>query len=244
MYHPNITDPALKALANIMGPQSYKEFKAAFQMKRTTIRSSIIPIKAFWCRDCQGVLRPPQAHLVSCTLGHLRAGQGIQCSCRKSVMERIGKALLKSSPEYEDVKEQSPIETMSPRTQKIDHTFAYKGYRAVIEWDGGQHFADCESKFESTFKYLNKMDKLKLNAIHDGKPVRGHRVKFLVRMAYITNPVNKSKKLIKHFKDVVDNLTSEELNGDKVIFICLPEDEDKYTPRGLPKHESTWDDAL
>jgi hypothetical protein len=244
IYHPNITDPALKALANIMGPQTYKDFKAAFPMKRTTIRSSSIPIKAFWCRDCQGVLRPPEAHLVSCSLANLRAGQGIQCPCRKSVMERIGEALLKSSPEYEDVKEQTPIETMSPRTQKLDHTCTCKGYRAVFEWDGGQHFGICEGKFSKISKYLNKMDKLKLNAIHDGKPVRGHRVKFLVRMAYITNPMNKIQRLLKYFESEVDNLTSEELNDDKVIFICLPEDEDKYTPRGLPKHESTWDDAL
>ena len=243
MYHPNIKDPAMKALANIMGPQTYKEFKAAFPMKRTTIRSSIIPIKAFWCRDCQGVLRPPEAHLVSCSLGHLRAGQGIQCSCRKSVMERIGKALLKSSPEYEDVKEQTPIETMSPRTQKLDHTFAYKGYRAVIEWDGGQHFADCESKFESTFKYLNKMDKLKLNAIHDGIPVRGRKVKLLVRMAY-TKPhkiPDKVKELFQHLKLEVEDLellTPQKLKDDKVIFICLPKDKKKYTEFGLPKERN------
>ena len=103
----------------------------------------------------------------------------------------------------------------------------------------------CDGKFEKDFKYRNKLDKLKLNAIHDGKPVRGRRVKFLVRMAYITNPMNKIQRLLKHFKDMVENLTSEELNDKKVIFICLPkEDEDKYTTRGLPKHESTWDDAL
>ena len=243
IYHPNITDPALKALANIMGPQTYKDFKAAFPMKRTTIKSSSMNIKAFWCRDCQGVSRPPKAHLVTGILGRLGQGHGIQCKCRMSEMERIGEGILKSLPEYTDVKRETLITTKSPGQQKLDHTCVYKGYGTVFEWDGLQHFIDL-NMFEKDFDKLIVRDIHKLNAIHDGQPVRGRRVKFLVRMAHENNPMNKIQRLIKYFESEVEELTSEELNDKKVIFICLREDENKYTPRGLPKHESTWDDAL
>ncbi|GMI30364.1 hypothetical protein TrCOL_g10135 [Triparma columacea] len=234
------------AIANIMGPQTYKDLKAAIPTDSTSTSPSTTPLKAFWCRLCQGEDKPTdEDDLKSSTLGNLKFGDGINCKCKRSLTEMAAEKILKSLPKYEDVKEETPIDTMSPGQQKLDHTCTYKGYRTVFEWDGKQHFTDPKGKFHKSFNYEQERDLFKLEAIRDGKPVRGRRVKFLVRMAYIKNPVNKIQRLLKYFESEVDNLTSEELNDDKVIFICLPkEDEDKYTPRGLPKHESTWDDAL
>jgi hypothetical protein len=164
-----------------------------------------------------------------------------------SMMETIGEASLKSRPDFTDVYGETIIETKSEGQQKLDHTCIYdKEYQTVVEWDGTQHFT-YHAKYKKDFKYRTEMDQHKVDAIHDGTLVRGRRVKFFLRMAYPNHSTSiqvKIQRLLEHFKSEVKKLTSEKLNDDKVNFICLPEDNNKYTPSGLPKHKKSWGDTL
>ncbi|GMI39617.1 hypothetical protein TrCOL_g6918, partial [Triparma columacea] len=169
VYHPNTKDPAMIAMANVMGPQTYEDFEAAFpdQVDVTSTSPSFTRLKAFWCRVCQGVNKPQEEDLKSSTLRHLFTCGGIQCPCKLSVMERVTLGVLTSSEECTDVEAQTIIKTTSPGNQKLDYTFTYKGlYNTVIELDGDQHFRYHKDETTSTWpgwEHNNKMDKLKLN---------------------------------------------------------------------------------
>ncbi|GMH57226.1 hypothetical protein TrRE_jg3384 [Triparma retinervis] len=168
-----------------------------------------------------------------------------------SLMEKTGEGILKSRPDFTDVDGETIIETKSEGQQKLDHTCIYdKEYQTVFEWDGLQHFSD-NARFKTDFKYQTELDQNKVDAIHDGTLVRGRRVKFFLRMAYPNKTTMlglhiqvKIQRLLDHFKSEVKKLSKEQLQDNRVIFVCLPEDDNKYTPLGLPKHENSWEDAL
>jgi hypothetical protein len=251
IYHPYITDAGMKAAANIMAPRTYEAYKAIFPTEGTTSPSHT-PLNGFWCRVCHGEDKPTdEDNLLSTNLANLGAGFGIRCKCSRSRMETIGEAILKSRPDFIDVDGETDIETKSERQQKLDHTCIYnKEYQTVFEWDGLQHFSD-NARFKTDFKYQTEMDQNKVDAIHDGTLVRGRRVKFFLRMAYPNKTTMlglhiqvKIQRLLEHFKSEVKKLSKEQLQDNRVIFVCLPEDDNKYTPLGLPKHENSWDAAL
>ncbi|GMH52031.1 hypothetical protein TrRE_jg431 [Triparma retinervis] len=238
----------MMAAANIMAPQTYDDYQAAFPTEGTTSPSHT-PLNGFWCRVCHGEDKPTdEDNLLSSNLANLGAGFGIRCKCSRSWMEKIGEASLKSRPDFTDVDGETIIETKSKGQQKLDHTCIYdKEYQTVVEYDGMQHFSD-KDKFKRDFKDRTEMDQYKVDAIHDGTLVRGRKVKFFLRMAYPGNRTTriqgKIKELLDHFKSEVKKLSKEQLQDNTVIFICLDEDKKKYTPLGLPKHKDKWEDAL
>ncbi|GMI21112.1 hypothetical protein TrRE_jg11951, partial [Triparma retinervis] len=226
----------LAAAGCYMVPESFEDYEAAFPTGATNRDY----IKAFWCRSCQGEVKPPKAELLSCSLANLYIGGGPRCKCAMSLMERCAEDILKNDPEFTDVLDQTLITTKSPGLQRVDHNCTYEGHRVVFEWDGKQHFQD---KDDDLFDYDvgHENDIYKVEAIHAGELVNKCKVKFLVRMSQPRSNVwDKIQLVLDHFKSEVKKLTSEKLNDNKVILICLPEDKKKYTPLGLPKKKDTW----
>jgi hypothetical protein len=257
VHHPSIKGAMKIAAANIMVPGTYKLFKARIALLPAPdpMAPPICPaqtrIKAFWCRDCVGKDKEPQEKdFLWGTIAKLHSGGGIMCLCKKSVMEKCAQAELQADEDITYIGDEVNIKTANPKVQRLDHTANFKECLAAFEWDGGQHFYYVKH-YKSSFEDRNMMDGHKVEAIHDGVLVKGRKVKFLVRMAYVQGKRNsqkniedKIKKLLKHFKDVVGKLSDEELKDGSVIFICLPEDKMKYTDRGLPIEEEDTNDAL